>query len=66
MEETPPLPLPLKGGEYLRTKRKQLPSLQGEGQGWGLYIYSAYLFALFLVNSILFVLKITCKDTLYF
>ena len=43
---TPPLPLPYMGAEYLRTDhvpymgegffmRQQLPSLVGEGQGWG-------------------------------
>ena len=56
--QTPPLPLPLKGGELptefplrqqffggqggaipmWRTRRQQIPSLQGEGQGWGLYL----------------------------
>ena len=38
---TPPLPLPYKGGEGLppcppQGLREALPSLQGEGQGWGL------------------------------
>ena len=38
---TPPLPLPYKGGERLppcppHGLREALPSLQGEGQGWGL------------------------------
>ena len=42
---TPLLPLPYKGGEQLppcltQGFREALPSLQGEGQGWGLYLYS--------------------------
>ena len=40
---TPPLPLPYKGGEWLppcppQGLREALPSLVGEGQGWGHYI----------------------------
>ena len=38
--ETPPLPLPLRGGERLPpTYPQALPSPQGEGQGWGLLLY---------------------------
>ena len=34
---TPPLPLPYMGGELLPPSYPQaLPSLQGEGPGWGL------------------------------
>ena len=45
---TPPLPLPYKGGECLRIsicrgKRKPLPSLVGEGQGWGRYLYFTFV-----------------------
>ena len=41
---TPPLPLPYKGGECLaeflwRARRQPLPSLVGEGQGWGQILY---------------------------
>ena len=46
--QTPPLPLPLKGGEcltesLLRMTAQPIPSLQGEGQGWGLYLNHAKL-----------------------
>ena len=42
--QTPPLPLPLRGGEWLRRHsrkgpREALPAPQGEGQGWGLKFY---------------------------
>ena len=41
---TPPLPLPYKGGELLPpTYPQALPSLVGEGQGWGQYFYNLYL-----------------------
>ncbi len=41
MLQTPPLPLPLKGGECLkeslpRMTAQALHSLPGEGKGWGL------------------------------
>ena len=41
---TPPLPLPYKGGERLppcppQELREALPSLVGEGQGWGQILY---------------------------
>ena len=41
---TPPLPLPYMGGERLPpTYLQALPSLVGEGQGWGQYSYNPYM-----------------------